>query len=217
MVHTWPLKGVLYPYFGVYVCTVKILGPFGTSIPDKMPPSCRSGQTRSRSTSSCRPSTSPGKRRLLYGKIEMYAHVCNKQLTDVYRCIHIRQMYPCIYIHICVYTHINKCRSGIHTHGSVNSSPYSRVNSFIWLGARPLGSQRLGIRTRPVMLNASHSCTSLVLFLQPPPSYIAGVQKPLARISGHVKGNLKTGSAPELIGLRSSSSFELLTRHIRLK
>ena len=29
MVYTWALKGELYPYFGVYVYTVRILGPFG--------------------------------------------------------------------------------------------------------------------------------------------------------------------------------------------
>ena len=29
MVYTWALKGFLYPYFGVYLCTMMILGPFG--------------------------------------------------------------------------------------------------------------------------------------------------------------------------------------------
>ena len=29
MVYTWALKGLLYPYFGVSVCTITILGPFG--------------------------------------------------------------------------------------------------------------------------------------------------------------------------------------------
>ena len=29
MAHTWALKGFLHPYFGVYLCTMMILGPFG--------------------------------------------------------------------------------------------------------------------------------------------------------------------------------------------
>ena len=29
MVNTWSLKGLLYPYFGVYVCAGVMLGPFG--------------------------------------------------------------------------------------------------------------------------------------------------------------------------------------------
>ena len=29
MVYTWPLTGFLYPFFGVFVCTRMILGPFG--------------------------------------------------------------------------------------------------------------------------------------------------------------------------------------------
>ena len=29
MVGTWVSKGFLYPYFGVYICTIRILGPFG--------------------------------------------------------------------------------------------------------------------------------------------------------------------------------------------
>ena len=28
MMHTWDLEGLLYPYFGTYVCTMEILGPF---------------------------------------------------------------------------------------------------------------------------------------------------------------------------------------------
>ena len=35
MVYTWALKGFLYPCFGVYVCTVRILGPFGSREPDE--------------------------------------------------------------------------------------------------------------------------------------------------------------------------------------
>ena len=33
MVDTWALKGCLYAYFGVYVCTEMILGPFGNEPP----------------------------------------------------------------------------------------------------------------------------------------------------------------------------------------
>ena len=29
MVYTWALKEFLYPYVGVYVCTIMILGPLG--------------------------------------------------------------------------------------------------------------------------------------------------------------------------------------------
>ena len=29
VVCTWALKGFLYPYFGVYVCNIIMLGPFG--------------------------------------------------------------------------------------------------------------------------------------------------------------------------------------------
>ena len=29
MVYTWALKGFLHHYFGVYACTIMILGPFG--------------------------------------------------------------------------------------------------------------------------------------------------------------------------------------------
>ena len=37
MVYTWALTGILYPYFGVYVCTMRILVPFGVTLDSRRP------------------------------------------------------------------------------------------------------------------------------------------------------------------------------------